>query len=56
MKTLQYSVVMIRELPKKANLSIFNTGFVPDFTYGHKSWEITKRVQSQVQAFEMGFL
>ena len=47
---------MKQKLLKKAKLSIFKTVFVPIFTNGHKSWVMTKRVRSQVQASEMRFL
>ena len=43
---LYNSVVMKREMSKKAKLSIFKTVFVPILTYGHESGVITKRVQS----------
>ena len=56
MRTLHYSVVMKRELSKKAKLSIFKAVFVPILTYGHESWVMTERVRSQVQASEMRFL
>ena len=56
MRALHYSVVMKRELSKKAKLSIFKAVFVPILTYGHESWVTTKRVRSQVQASEMRFL
>ena len=56
MRALHYSVVMKRELSKKAKLSIFKAFFVPILTYGHESWVMTKRVRSQVQASEMRFL
>ena len=57
MRALHYSVVMKRELSKKAKLvSIFKTILVPILTYGHESWVMTERVQSQVQASEMRFL
>ena len=55
MRALHYSVVIKRELSKKAKLSIFKTAFVPNLTYGHESWVITERVRSQVQASEMNF-
>ena len=35
---------------KKAKLSISKTVFVPIPTYGHESWAMTKRVQSQAVA------
>ena len=56
MRALHYSVVMKRELSKKAKLSIFKAVFVPILTYGHESWIITERMRSQVQASEMRFL
>ena len=56
MRALHFSVVMKRELSKKAKLSIFKTIFVPILTYGHESWVMTERMRSQVQASEMRFL
>ena len=56
MRALHYSLVMKRELSKKAKLSIFKAVFVPILTYGHESWVMTERVQSQVQASETRFL
>ena len=56
MRALHYSVVMKRELSKKAKLSIFKTVFVPILTYGHESWVMTERIRSQVQTSEMSFL
>ena len=56
MRALHYSVVMKRELSKKAKLSICKAVFVPILTYGHESWVMTKWVRSQVQASEMSFL
>ena len=56
MRALHYSVVMKRELPKKAKLSIFKAVFVPILTYGHESRVKTERMRSQVQASEMRFL
>ena len=56
MRALQYSVVLKRELSKKAKLSVFKTIYVPILTYGHESWVMTEKVRSQVQASEMRFL
>ena len=56
MRALHYSVVMKRELLKKAKLSIFKAVFIPILTHGHESWIMTERVRSQVQASEMRFL
>ena len=56
MRALHYSVVMKRELAKKAKLSIFKAVFVPILTYGHESWVTTERMRSQVQASKTRFL
>ena len=56
MRALHYSVVVKRELSKKAKLSIFKAVLVPILTYGHESWVMTERMRSQVQASEMRFL
>ena len=56
MRALHYSVVMKRELSKKAKLAIFKAVFVPILTYGHESWVMTERMRSQMQASEMRFL
>ena len=56
MRALHYSVIMKPELSKKTKLSIFRTVSVPILPYGHKSWVMTERVRSQVQASEMRFL
>ena len=53
MRALHYSVVMKRELSKKAKLSIFKAVLVPILTYGHESWVMTEKMRSQVQASEM---
>ena len=44
MRALHYSVVMKRELSKKAKLPIFRAVFVPILTYGHESWVMTERM------------
>ena len=56
MRALHYSVVMKRELSKKAKLSILNEVFVPILAYDHESWVMTEKMRSQVQASEMRFL
>ena len=50
MRALHYSVVMKRELSKKAKLLIFKTVFVHILSYGHESWVMTERMRSKVQA------
>ena len=56
LRALHYSVVMRRELSKKAKLSIFKAIFVPILTYGHEYWVMIERMRSQMQASEMRFL
>ena len=56
LRGLHYSVVIKRELSKKAKLSIFKPVFVPTLTYGHKSSVMTERVRSQAQASKIRFL
>ena len=56
MRALHHSVVLKRELSRKAKLSVFKSIFVPILTYGHESWVMTERVRTQMQASEMRFL
>ena len=56
MQALRQSVVLKRELSRKAKLSVFKFIFVPIFTYGHESWVMTERMRSQTLASEMKFL
>ncbi|KAK0135268.1 TATA box-binding protein-associated factor RNA polymerase I subunit A [Merluccius polli] len=54
MRTLHGSVVVKRELSRKAKLSIYQSIYVPALTYGHELWVMTERTRSRVQA--MSFL
>ena len=56
MQALHHSVVLKRELSRKAKLAVYKLVFVPILTYGHKSLVMTERVRSKVQAFEIRFL
>ncbi|KAK0142203.1 hypothetical protein N1851_020089 [Merluccius polli] len=56
MQTLHGSVVVKRELSRKAKLSIYQSIFVPALTYGHELWVVPERTRSRVQAAEMSFL
>ena len=56
MRALHYSVVIKRELSKKAKLSVFKAVFVRIITYGQECGVMTERVRSQVQASEMRYL
>ena len=55
MRVLHQSVVLKRALSRKAKLSAFKSIFVPILTYGHESLVTIERMQSQMQASEMGF-
>ncbi|KAK3567087.1 hypothetical protein QTP86_009780 [Hemibagrus guttatus] len=50
------SVVVKKELSRKAKLSIYQSIYVPTLTYGHELWVMTERVRSRIQAAEMSFL
>ncbi|KAK3511307.1 hypothetical protein QTP70_000398 [Hemibagrus guttatus] len=56
MRSMYRSVVMKKELSRKAKLSIYQSIYVPTLTYGHELWVMTKRVRSRIQAAEMSFL
>ncbi|KAK0144934.1 hypothetical protein N1851_016177 [Merluccius polli] len=50
MRTLHRSVVVKRELSRKAKLSIYQSIYVPALTCGHELWVMTERTRSRVQA------
>ncbi|KAI3351351.1 hypothetical protein L3Q82_005898 [Scortum barcoo] len=50
------TVVVKKELSRKAKLSIYQSIYVPTLTYGHELWVITERTRSRIQAAEMSFL
>ncbi|KAK3565231.1 hypothetical protein QTP86_001041 [Hemibagrus guttatus] len=56
MRSMYRSVVMKKELSRKAKLSIYQSIYVPTLTYGHELWFMTERVRSRIQAAEMSFL
>ncbi|XP_047467164.1 uncharacterized protein LOC125023726 [Mugil cephalus] len=56
LRVLNQSVVVKRELSRKAKLSIYRAIYVPTLTYGHQLWVMTERTRSQIQAAEMSFL
>uniref|UniRef100_A0AAV2JNG5 Reverse transcriptase domain-containing protein n=1 Tax=Knipowitschia caucasica TaxID=637954 RepID=A0AAV2JNG5_KNICA len=56
MRSLYRTVVVKRELSRKAKLSIYRSIFVPSLTYGHELWVMTERTRSRIQAVEMSFL
>ena len=55
-RSLYRSVVVKKELSRKAKLSIYRSIYVPILTYGHELWDMTERTRSQIQAAEMSFL
>uniref|UniRef100_A0A671X7J4 Reverse transcriptase domain-containing protein n=1 Tax=Sparus aurata TaxID=8175 RepID=A0A671X7J4_SPAAU len=56
MRSLYRSVVVKRELSRKAKLSIYQSIYVPTLTYGHELWVMTERIRSRIQAAKMSFL
>ena len=55
-QALHRSVLVKRELSRKAKLSIYWSVYVPTLTYGHELWVVTERTRSRIQAAEMSFL
>ena len=55
MQALYWTVVVKRELSQKAKLSIYQSFYIPTFTYGHNLWGVTKRMRSWIQAAKMSF-
>ncbi len=56
MRSMYRSVVVKKELSRKAKLSIYLSIYVPTLTYGHELWVMTERTRSRIQADEMSFL
>ncbi|KAK3533211.1 hypothetical protein QTP70_013614 [Hemibagrus guttatus] len=56
MRSMYRSVVVKKELSRKAKLSIYQSIYAPTLTYGHELWVMTERVRSQIQVVEMSFL
>ena len=56
MRLLYRSVVVRRELSRKAKLSIYRSIYIPTLTYGHELWVMTESIRSRIQAAEMSFL
>ena len=56
MRSLYRTVVVKRELSRKAKLSIYRSIYVPTLAYGHELWVVTERTRSRIQAAEMSFL
>ncbi|KAG1932899.1 hypothetical protein F2P79_020886 [Pimephales promelas] len=56
MRSMYRSVVVKKELSRKAKLLIYWSIYVPTLTYGHELWVMTERTRSRMQAAEMSFL
>ncbi|KAK3514795.1 hypothetical protein QTP70_032195, partial [Hemibagrus guttatus] len=56
MRSMYWSVVVKKELSRKAKLSIYQSIYIPTLTYGHELWVMTERIRSRIQAAEMSFL
>ncbi|KAK3528789.1 hypothetical protein QTP70_011573 [Hemibagrus guttatus] len=56
MRSMYQSVVVKKELSRKAKLLIYQSIYAPTLTYGHELWVMTERVRSWIQAAEMSFL
>ncbi|KAK3523553.1 hypothetical protein QTP70_002456 [Hemibagrus guttatus] len=56
MRSMYRSVVVKKELSRKAKLSIYQSIYFPTLIYGHELWVMTERVRSRIQAAEMSFL
>ncbi|KAK3528727.1 hypothetical protein QTP70_010164 [Hemibagrus guttatus] len=56
MWSMYRSVVVKKELSRKAKLSIYQSTYVPTLTYGHEVWVMTERIRSWIQVAEMSFL
>ncbi|KAI3374957.1 hypothetical protein L3Q82_021489 [Scortum barcoo] len=56
MRSVYRTVVVKKELSRKAKLSIYRSIYVPTLTYGHELWVMTERTRSRIQAAEMSFL
>ncbi len=56
LRSFYCTAVTKRELSWKAKLSIYQSVFVPSFTYGHEGWFMTERTRLQIEAAEMGIL
>ncbi len=56
MQALRQTIVVKKELSRKAKLSIYQSIYVPTLTYGHKLWVVTERMRLWIQAAVMSFL
>ena len=55
MRALHHSVILKQELSRKAKFLVFKSIFFSILIYGHESWVMSERVQSQMQGSKMRF-
>jgi len=55
-QALYRTVLVKRELSRKAKLSIYWSVYVPTLTSGHELWVVTERTRLRIQAAKMSFL
>ncbi|KAI3356938.1 hypothetical protein L3Q82_003580 [Scortum barcoo] len=48
MRSVYRTVVVKKELSRKAKLSIYRSIYVPTLTYGHELWVMTERTRSRI--------
>ena len=56
MRSLYRSVIVKRELSRKAGQAIYWSIYVPTPNYGHELWVMTERIRSRIRAAEISFL
>ncbi|KAK3514900.1 hypothetical protein QTP70_034583, partial [Hemibagrus guttatus] len=56
MRSMYRSVVVKKELSRKAKLLIYQSIYAPTLTYDHELWVMTERVRSRLQAAKTSFL
>ncbi|KAK3528570.1 hypothetical protein QTP70_003744 [Hemibagrus guttatus] len=56
MRSMYRSVVVKKELSRKAKLSIYLSIYIPTLTYGHELWVMTENIRSRIQSAKMSFL
>jgi len=56
MRAMYRSVVVKRELSRKAKLSIYRSIYFPTLTYGHELWVVTKRMRLRIRRRKFVFL
>ena len=53
---LYRSIMVKKELSRKAKLSIYHSIYFPTLIYGHELWVMTERTRLWAQVTEMSFL